>query len=136
MARPASAHPTDGELEILRILWNNGPSALSAICQQLRQQRPVATTTVATMLRVMHDKGLVKRQGAGRGAQWTAAVSHNATARSMVRKLVEGVFDGAADRLAAHLVEGGQLTKGQLAQLRKLIDQRSRPARTKKGSVR
>jgi len=133
MARPASVHPTDGELELLRILWNNGPSALSAVCEQLRQERDVATTTVATMLRVMHDKGLVKRLGAGRGARWAAAISHKSAARGMVRKLVEGVFDGSADRLVTHLVEGGQLTQGQLAELRKLIDQR---ARTKKGPVR
>ena len=64
MARPASLHPTDVELEILHVLWADGPSALSTVCDRLREQREVATTTVATMLRVMLDKGLVKRRGA------------------------------------------------------------------------
>ena len=131
MARPASPHPTDVELEILQVLWNEGPSALSTICDRLREQREVATTTVATMLRVMLDKGLVKREGAGRGAQWTAAVTHKSTARGMVGKLVDHLFDGSADRLAAHLVEGGQLNKKQLNELRKLIDQRSQRPRKK-----
>lgn len=126
MARPASVHPTDGELEILRVLWANGPTALSTLCETLRQEREVATTTIATMLRVMSEKGLVKRLGSGRGAQWTAAITQKKTAKKMVGKLVDHVFDGSADLLAAHLIEGGQLSPQQLAELRDLIDQRSR----------
>ena len=125
MARPASVHPTDGELEILRVLWVSGPTALSTLCETLRQQREVATTTIATMLRVMSEKGLVKRLGSGRGAQWTAAITQKKTAKKMVGKLVDHVFDGSADLLAAHLIEGGQLSTKQLAELRNLIDQRS-----------
>jgi BlaI family penicillinase repressor len=134
MPRPASVHPTDGELEILRVLWAEGPSALSSVCGTLRQQRDVATTTVATMLRLMQDKGLVKRQGAGRGALWAAAVTHKRAARGMVRKLVDGVFDGSADRLVTHLVEGDQLSHEQLVELRQLIDARSKNNRSKKGT--
>ena len=122
MPRPPSQHPTDGELEILQVLWSEGPSALSRVCECLRDQRDVATTTVATMLRVMQEKGLVRRKGAGRGALWSAAVTHKSAAKGMVRKLVDGVFEGSADRLVAHLVEGGQLSKRQLSELRELID--------------
>jgi predicted transcriptional regulator len=122
MARRASQHPTDGELEILRVLWDRGPASLSDVCESLRRERDVATTTVATMLRVMLDKGLVRRKGASRGHQWSAAVTQSATARSMVGKLVDGVFDGSASRLAAHLVEAGKLSDGELTELRKLID--------------
>jgi len=136
MARPASVHPTDGELEILRILWAKGPSALSLVCQQLRQHREVATTTVATMLRVMLDKRLVRRKGSGRGAVWAAAVTHKKTARGLVNKLVDVLFDGSADQLVSHLVEGGQLSSEQLTEVRQLIHLRSRSARPKKGPKR
>jgi len=122
MARSASSHPTDGELEILRVLWANGPTALSTLCDTMREERNVATTTVATMLRVMREKKLVRRQGAGRGALWAAAVTQKKTAKGMVNKLVDHVFDGSADLLAAHLVEGGQLDAEQLRELKKLID--------------
>jgi BlaI family penicillinase repressor len=125
MARPPATHPTDGELEILRILWSAGPSSLSTICESLRTEREVATTTVATMLRVMLDKGLVKREGSGRGAVWSAAVTQKSAARGMVRKLVANVFEGSAHRLATHLVEGGQLTDKQLGELKKLIEQKT-----------
>jgi predicted transcriptional regulator len=74
------------------------------------------------MLRLMLDKDLVRRKPATRGHQWSAAVTQSATARSMVGKLVDGVFDGSAGRLAVHLVEAGQLSPQELDQLRKLID--------------
>lgn len=122
MPRPPANQPTDGELEILRHLWSGGATSLSDLCEQLRREREVATTTVATMLRVMLDKGLVKRTGQGRGATWAAAITQKKTAKGMVRKLVEGVFDGSADRLAAHLIEGGQLSDAQLKELQTLID--------------
>jgi predicted transcriptional regulator len=125
MARPANPHPTDGELEILRVLWDRGPSPLGDVCAALRRERDVATTTVATMLRVMLDKGLVRRKRAERGNHWSAAVTHADAARSMVGKLVDGVFDGSAQRLVAHLVEGGQLSTAELAELRKLIESNS-----------
>lgn len=134
MPRPPSVHPTDGELEILRVLWTAGPSSLSTVCESMREQREVATTTVATMLRVMQEKDLVKRQGAGRGALWSAAVTHKKAARGMVRKLVDGVFEGSADRLVTHLVEGGQLSQEQLAELSRLIKDRSKNGRSKKGN--
>jgi BlaI family transcriptional regulator, penicillinase repressor len=122
MARPASQTPTDGELEILRVLWARGPASLGDVCEALRREREVATTTVATMLRVMLDKNLVRRKRSGRGHQWSAAVTHAAAARSMIGKLVDGIFDGSAHRLVTHLVEGGELSINELAELRTLIE--------------
>jgi predicted transcriptional regulator len=131
MARPASQHPTDGELEILHVLWKRGPASLAAVCGALREEREVAITTVATMLKVMLDKGLVRRKRAGRGHLWSAAVSHDAAARSMVGKLVDRIFDGSAGRLVAHIVEGGQLSGVELAELRELIDSNAKSASRK-----
>jgi len=125
MPRPPSLYPTDVELEILQVLWSQGPSSLSSLCETLRTEREVAATTVATMLRVMSDKGLVKRTGSGRGAEWHAVATQQRTEAGMVGALVDRLFAGAADRLAAHLVEGGQLNPAQLAELRALIDQQS-----------
>jgi BlaI family penicillinase repressor len=125
MARPASLHPTDGELEILRVLWERESATLGDVCVALRRERQVATTTVATMLGVMLEKGLVRRKKASRGHQWSAAVTHAAAAKGMVGKLVDGVFDGSASRLVTHLVEGGKLSNGELAELRTLINSHS-----------
>lgn len=133
MARPRSKHPTDGELEILRVLWTNGKCGLSTVCEHLRQEREVATTTVATMLKVMLEKGLVKRSSSTRGYEWSARVSRESTASSLIGKLVDGVFDGSAEQLVAHLVETDRLTSQELDELKKLVSGKSQRASTKKG---
>lgn len=84
MARPPSTHPTDGELELLQILWQTGPAGLGHICTALRQQRPIATTTVATMLKVMLDKNLVRRKRTAQGYLWSAKSTRQNTATGMV----------------------------------------------------
>jgi predicted transcriptional regulator len=56
MARPPSLQPTDGEMEILKVLWAIGPAELGRIRATVQERRPVATTTIATMLKVMLGK--------------------------------------------------------------------------------
>ena len=117
------------------MLWDHGPASLGHICTSLRQQRDVATTTVATMLKVMLEKSLVKRDDGPRGYLWTATVTRRAATSGLVGKLVERVFDGSAHRLVAHLVESGQLTRDELEELRKLAGDRSsknKPRRRRK----
>ena len=134
MARPASKHPTDGELEILQALWDHPGATLGEICGHLRESRDVATTTVATMLKVMLDKGLVERTADGRSYRWRASVSRQRAADSMVGKLVDGLFAGSADQLVAHLVQSRSLSAEQLAELRELIDNaQPKPRRRRRG---
>jgi predicted transcriptional regulator len=125
MARPASAQPTEGELEILKVLWDQGPSPLKQVCEGLRRNRPVATTTVATMLKLMQEKGLVERgEGeAGRGSVYSAGVSREATSTGLVRRLVDMVFDGSARRLVAHMLETEKLNERDRAEIRRLLDE-------------
>lgn len=121
MARRASTHPTDGELEILNVLWDEGTVSLGRIRERLRAQRDVATTTIATMLKVMLEKGLVRREQGERGYAWSAVATRRKTANGLVRKVVDAVFHGSAQRLVAHLVESGQLTDRELDELRTLV---------------
>src|SRR5215212_4827250 len=113
MARPKSQQPTDGELEILRVLWDlASPAELGQIRAALLQQRDrdIALTTVATMLKVMLDKDLVARAKGERSWLWSARVTrHNAT-RGMIRKVLSNVFEGSASKLVMHLIEDGRLT--------------------------
>jgi predicted transcriptional regulator len=125
MARPASTQPTEGELEILKVLWERGPCGLKQVCDGLRRARPVATTTVATMLKVMQEKGLVERgEGEGaRGSLYSAAVSREAASAGLVRRLVDMVFDGSARRLVAHMLENEKLSERDRAEIRRLLDE-------------
>ena len=118
MARPSSSQPTEGELEILRHLWDaEGPLELGALCALLRQEKEVATTTVATMLKVMLDKGLVKRAKGSKAWLWSAKVSRSATAGQMLTRLVDKVFDGSAQLLVSQLLDTGKLSDEDRRQL-------------------
>ena len=124
MARPPSVQPTEGELEILRVLWEAGPSELRQVCAGLRRNRPVATTTVATMLKVMQEKGLVGRAEGenSRASVWSARVSKAAAGATMLGRLMDLVFDGSARSLVAHMVESGKLSEDDRAEIRRLLE--------------
>jgi BlaI family penicillinase repressor len=122
MARPSNSQPTDGELEILQALWEEGPAELGTVCAALRRHRPVATTTVATMLKVMLAKKLVKRSSGERAYLWSARVSRQAAASGLLGKLLDRLFHGSAGRLVAHLLEDGQLSDRDRAEIRRLLD--------------
>lgn len=134
MPRKRTTHPTDAELEILGVLWGQGEGAtLGEVYDGVRQRRPVARTTVATMLGVMLEKGLVRRAEREGGYVWSAAVSRGAAARGMVAKVIDSIFDGSARRMVAHLVEEGQLSEGELDEVRKLL--KGRPGKRKDGGA-
>ncbi len=132
MARPRSNHPTETELEILQVLWRTGPAALGKIHDEIREGRRVAKTTVATMLRLMLDKKLVRRTEGPRGSLWSAAVSQKQTATEMLGKLLAGVFDGSARRMVAHLVEAGQISEEELEEMWRLVRQKRNKTGRKK----
>lgn len=127
MARTRSDQATDGELEILQLLWDSGPAELGVVHQGLNEGRKVALTTVATMLTVMLAKDLVKRKQGPRGWSWSARVTRGSAAKPIVKKLVDRVFDGSAQRLVAHLLETQKLTAADRLELVKLLEQ-TRPA--------
>ncbi len=122
MARPPSTQPTDRELDILKVLWELGPVGLGRICEELRRHRPVAKTTVATMLTMMLEKGLVKRTDGRRGYLWSARLSQKATTRGSLGKLLDHFFDGSAQKLVAHLLTDAKLTDRERTELRRLIE--------------
>src|SRR5690349_19446561 len=127
MARPPSTQPTDGELAILRILWEDGPVELGRLRERLQAEKPVATTTVATMLKVMLNKGLVKRSPGTRGSLWSAAMSRKATANGLVTKLLNHIFDGSAQSLVAHLLGDGKLSPKDRRQILEMLESGHHP---------
>ncbi|WP_337172956.1 BlaI/MecI/CopY family transcriptional regulator [Paludisphaera sp.] len=135
MARRPSGQPTDAELAILRVLWDAGPSALGAVREAVQASRPVALTTVATTLKVMLDKGLVRREDGPRGYIWSAVATREAAASGMLGKLLDHLFDGSARGLVAHLIEEGALDDRDRRAIRAMLDAADapKPDRQKEG---
>ena len=122
MARKPSKEPTDAELRILHCLWDGGPMRLSEIAAELaREGDALANTTIATMLKVMSEKKLVRRAQRGGNVVWKAAVTREKASSGSVDRLLDRLFEGSASKLVAHLLSGGQITAQDRAEIDRLL---------------
>jgi BlaI family transcriptional regulator, penicillinase repressor len=120
MARQKTPHLTPLELEIMHVLWNEGPANVQTVQQHL--ERELAYTTVQTMLNILHRKGKVKRTLKERAYFYQPVVSRSHVVGHHVSDLVERLFGGSAESLVISLVETKHLTPKKLARLQKLLE--------------
>ncbi|OHB69085.1 MAG: transcriptional regulator [Planctomycetes bacterium RBG_13_63_9] len=121
MARPKHEQPTPGELEVLKILWQRGPSTVRQVMEQLNRRRRRAYTSVMSLLGVMTDKGLLARQRKGRAFLYRAKVDRERTLGRMVEDLLGRVFEGSAASLVVHLLDRSNPSPQELEAIRKAI---------------
>src|SRR5262245_15141205 len=116
--------PTPRELEILKALWDHGPSGVREVYQVLAeaQDDDLAYNTVQTLLRIMEDKGLVKHHVAGRAFIYTPIFSREQS----VNSYVERVFNGAASEMVATLLNNERLPAKELERIQELINEAKR----------
>lgn len=123
MARQTSSQPTEVELQILRILWDDGPSIARHVHNALQAAKQTTYSTTVKMLSVMLDKGLVKRDVQATPQVYRAAVSRESAAKKFVKDLVDRVYDGAAMSLVLHALKGAKASPKELAEVRRLLDE-------------
>jgi predicted transcriptional regulator len=122
MARPASKHPTELELEILKVIWREGPLPVSRVRDELAGFRDLAVTSVTTVMNIMVRKGYLKKSKSGGSFVYTARVSEAATARRMLKDVVDRVFDGSAAALVAGLLKTADLDEAELREIQGMLD--------------
>ncbi len=123
MNRSSLPKPTDAELAILQVLWDNGPSTVRHVQDALEDARGTGYTTTLKLMQIMHEKGLLKRDDSSRSHVYSAAVSREKTQRQMVGQLLEQVFDGSAKQLILQALSSRKSSKAELAEIRKLIEE-------------
>jgi BlaI family penicillinase repressor len=116
--------PTEGELELLRILWERGPSTVRDIHLDLSSRRALGYTSVLKLLQIMTEKGLVEREESGKAHIYHPAASQNETQDQLVRDISERLFAGSAAQLAMHALALDPVNDQELEALRNLIDQK------------
>ena len=121
MARPRHEHPTPGELEVLQIIWDRGPSTVREVMEVLNRSRRRAYTSVMSLLNVMTDKRLLSRTPMGRAFVYTAKATRDKTLTDLVSDLVNRAFDGSASALVAHLLQQTQASPEELAEIRETV---------------
>ena len=118
-----SQRPTEAELEILRVLWERGPSTVRQVHELLATARETGYTTTLKLMQIMADKGLVTRDESARTHIYTARLSQETTQRQLVNDLVDRAFGGSAAELVLRALSTHQTTDEELGEIRKLIDE-------------
>ena len=126
MARPTSKHPTELELEILKILWRASSLTGRQVRDALVAFRDLAYTSVMTIMGIMEDKGYVRRKKQGGSFVYSARIKQETTTRRMLLDLVERAYDGSVTSAVVNLLEASDVDPEELKQLRELIRQKTR----------
>ena len=120
-ARPQTETPTDGELEILKVLWEQGPSTVREVLGELNKTRARAYTSVMTMMNLMVDKHLLQREPQGRAFLYRPASAQRAVLSEIVEDLVGKAFDGSASSLVVALLDKSKLSPDEADKIKEAI---------------
>jgi predicted transcriptional regulator len=114
----------DAELGVLKVLWDEGPATVREVLEHLhRRGRRVAYTTVQTLLTRLEQKRFVRSDKSGLAFVYRARVSRDRVTRSRLKALVAQLYDGAAGPLVLQLIRTERLTRDEIEELQKLIDE-------------
>jgi BlaI family penicillinase repressor len=120
--------PTDGELEILAILWEREIATVREVYEAISAERPMVYTGVLKLMQIMVEKGLVLRDESARAHVYRAAVEKEATERRFVQDLSRRLFSGSAAQLALRALEMEPASEEDLTEIRKLLARRKQEA--------
>lgn len=113
--------PTEAELDILTILWEQGPSSVRIVNVKLNKMRSVGYTTTLKQLQIMHEKGLVSRVNDGRTHIYTAERGKEETQKQLLDRLLEAAFGGSASKLVMQVLGNHKSSRKELEEIKKLI---------------
>ena len=118
---------TDLQLAVMRVLWERGEANVTEIWEALRPERGLAQTTVATLLSRLDKRGVVAHRREARQFVYRALVTEPQVRRVMVRELTARLFDGDVTALVSHLLSGREVSAGDLAKVKAMIEERAQP---------
>ena len=118
--------PTDSELGILQILWENGESSVREVNDQLNEQntsgKEIGYTTTLKLLQIMLDKNLVSRNTDSRTHIYSAAINESETQGKLLDQFVDATFRGAAMKLVMQALGNHKASSEELNEIKALID--------------
>lgn len=122
VGRSKGSHSVTGlELQILQVLWAHGGSTVAEVQEALKPTKPLAYTTVQTVLNTLERKGKVRRALAGRAFLYEPAASREGVLKQAIRELAEQMFGGSSEDLVMSLVKSRQVDAARIAELSRRI---------------
>ena len=123
MARRKNSRPTDRELTILRILWDNGPCTVREVNEAMNEDRDTGYTTTLKLMQIMADKGLLRRDESQFKHVYKPAMTEEKAQKLLVGELLEKAFSGSAEKLVMRALSTKKVPAKELGKIRKMLDE-------------
>ena len=107
------------ELEVMQVLWTDGPSTVQVVQTNLSTR--LAYTTVQTVLNILHRKGRVRRTMDGRAYTYKAVSQKDAVIGQTLKDLIDRLFAGSPDELVMSLLKGQHIDRARLSELSQMV---------------
>lgn len=114
--------PTDGELEILQVLWNKGKATVREVHEELLKGKEAGYTTTLKLMQIMFEKGLVLRDSSSKTHIYQPAVEREATQSMLVNKMIDSLFAGSSATLVMQALGHHHTSKEELEAIKKYLD--------------
>ncbi len=118
--RQRSRTLTEQELEIMKVIWEREHTTVRDVYEALLERRKVAYTTVMTMMKILEQKGFLKKSQEERAYVYRPAQAKRQVIGAMVKEFINRVFNGSAEPLLVHLVEEHHLSQKDLEEIARL----------------
>ncbi|WP_131535781.1 BlaI/MecI/CopY family transcriptional regulator [Pedobacter nototheniae] len=113
--------PTEGEMEILQVLWEKGNATVRDVHEALNKKDSGYTTTLKLM-QIMHEKGMVERDTNQKTHIYKALVNRDKTEKQLVTKMIDNVFNGSAARLVMQALGNHSASTDEIEEIKKYLD--------------
>ena len=114
--------PTDSELEVLALIWQQGALTVRQIHDQIKRSRDIGYTTTLKIMQIMYEKGMLTRSKLGKTHLYSAVESQQQTRDGLVNKMVQTAFHGSAKDLVMQALGTAKTSKAELEEIRAYLD--------------
>jgi predicted transcriptional regulator len=115
---------TRQELQIMKVVWEQGAATVKEVCHVLSRIKPTAYTTVLTLMGILEDKGALAHSRSGRAYVYHALLSRQQATRNQVRDVLVRFFDGQPEKLIANVLDNEVTDPDRLRDVRSLVQMR------------
>ncbi len=113
---------TEVELELMNILWAIGKGTVNEVLNHLDDDRKLAYTSAATILRILEQKNIVRSEKQGRAHLYTPVLKKSTHESLTIQHMLKNVFDNEPSSLVTSLIDARRLSKKELEQIKKIIE--------------
>ena len=115
------AKPSENELKILQILWDQGPSSVRDVHTKISENKDSGYTTTLKLMQIMATKGIALRDTSSRTHIYSAALSEQKTKKDLLSRFISATFKGSSSSLVLQALGNGETTQTELDEIKALI---------------